>query len=317
MNPRLTCLILSIVILSHIMFYSEFQNYNHFGYAELDDAKKNSKTQFYGCENHGESFDCDPFSNELKSYAMAGNESQIYPITRNDSTFVNGILNKALEMHDSYREYVEFANRPNYNSKQFSISFWIKGTLNVTSPHGHVISHISQNHTSGWFFDVITKPNNGTAINQFIRFAVSSSAGNIFVSSYIPISDSAFTNIVGTFDGSTIKVYRNGHLFQPISFKGTYTSDPGLPLHIGSAAYCTSCEWWSGSIDDVRLYNRTITQEEVNKSFLSPSNIVLDGLTSYWKLDGNLIDNSGTKNNGKMFTPIGSMAFAPDGCSSR
>jgi glucose/arabinose dehydrogenase len=100
---------------------------------------------------------------------------------------------------------------------------------------------------------------------------------------------------------------------QPISFKGTYTSDPGLPLHIGSAAYCTSCEWWSGSIDDVRLYNRTITQEEVNKSFLSPSNIVLDGLTSYWKLDGNLIDNSGTKNNGKMFTPIGSMAFAPDG----
>jgi glucose/arabinose dehydrogenase len=249
----------------------------------------------------------------LNSYAIPGNESQIYPITRNDSNYVNGILNKALEMHDSYREYVEIANRPNYNSKQFSVSFWIKGTLNVTSPDGHVISHISRNHTSGWFFDVTTKPNNGTGINQFIRFAVSSNAGNIIASSYIPISDSAFTNIVGTFDGSSIKIYRNGHLFQENGFEGSYTSDPKLPVHIGSAAYCTACETWSGFIDDVRLYNRTLTQEEINKSFMSSSSTTLDGLAGHWKLDGNLNDDSPNTNNGKMFTPIGSMAFAPDG----
>jgi Concanavalin A-like lectin/glucanases superfamily len=181
-------------------------------------------------------------------------------------------------MHDSYREYVEIANRPNYNSKQFSVSFWIKGTLDSTSPDGHVISHVSRDQSSGWFFDVITKPNNGTAINQFIRFAVSSNAGNIIPSSYIPISDSAFTNIVGTFDGSSIKIYRNGHLFQENGFEGTYTSDPKLPLHIGSAAYCNSCETWSGFLDDVRLYNRTLTQEEIKKSFMSSSSTTLDGL---------------------------------------
>jgi glucose/arabinose dehydrogenase len=309
--------IIPLALGSHIPMKKnlEFQNYNHFGYAKLegDDKKNLKKTQFYGCEKHDESFNCNPFPNELKSYAIAGNESQIYPVTRNDSTYVDGILNKALEMHDSNREYVEFANRPNYNSKQFSISFWIKETLDSTSPNGHVISHISQNDSSGWFFDVITKKNNGTAINQFVRFVISSNSGNLIASNYMPVSDTVFTNIVGTFDGSTIRVYRNGHLFQQKGFEGTYAEDPRLPLHIGSAAYCTSCEWWSGFIDEIRLYNRTLSQDEVNKSFLNPSNIVLDGLTGYWKLDGNLNDDSGTKNNGKMFTPIASMAFAPDG----
>ena len=147
-----------------------------------------------------------------------------------------------------------------------------------------------------------------------MHFFVSNSSGKSTSSKNIPISDSNFTHIVGTFDGSSIKIYKNGDFFQNIKFNGNYSPDPRLPLHLGSASYCSSCEMWAGDIDDIRLYNKTITESEVKSlSFINSTNSVLDGLVGYWKLDGNLDDKSTYNNHGKMFTPISSMAFAPNG----
>jgi photosystem II stability/assembly factor-like uncharacterized protein len=64
--------------------------------------------------------------------------------------------------------------------------------------------------------------------------------------------------VVGTYDGSTIRAYLNGLLVQETSHAGTI-SDPNRQLTFGffSGAY------WEGSLDEVSIYNRTITGEEV------------------------------------------------------
>src|SRR4051794_34110800 len=127
------------LIFIFILFFSVHQNIPIFINAELEDGKRN--TQIYGCSDYETSFHCEPLNSIWKSYAIPGKEIEVYPATRNDSTYVMGKFDKALQMHEEYREYAEISNTPYYNSKQFSVSFWIKPIPN-TNPYGHRIISI-------------------------------------------------------------------------------------------------------------------------------------------------------------------------------
>jgi glucose/arabinose dehydrogenase len=290
-----------------------------------DNQNGSAKTKFYACEDYGKIFHCDPTPNKLKAFSIKATFSKVYPVTSEHPVYVEGKQNKALELKDKNREYVEVSNTSSFNSPHFSVSFWIK-KISDTSPHGHVISYVNNKQTAGWYFDVTTLPSSssstsstsssGKVSDQTLRFIVSNNASNNMIKSKdIPLSPSAFVHIVGTFDGSVAKVYRDGILVDKLDFKGKFNADPKVPLHIGSAAYCSSCVRWSGDIDDARFYNRAIGDNEVREIFSSNSSKgdVLDGLVGRWTFDGDLKDKSGQNNQGRMFTPMSSMAFAPDG----
>jgi glucose/arabinose dehydrogenase len=119
-----------------------------------------------------------------------------------------------------------------------------------------------------------------------------------------------FAHITGTFDGSTVRLYKDGQLVGESEFFGNYTADPGVPLRIGSAAYCSSCNRWSGIIDDVRMYNRTLGKDEIKQLF--DMSDVSSNLIGYWKFDGDTKDALG-KDDGTSITMLTSMVFAPDG----
>ena len=154
----------------------------------------------------------------------------------------------------------------------------------------------------------------GESSNQSLRFMVSNSMGNLSGTKHsVPLTSSKFVNIVGTFDGSTVNVYKDGVLFGTSKFVGNYSSNQELPLHVGSAAYCSSCNRWAGIIDDLRLYNRTLAGNEVKEIALSnTADSSLDDLIFHLTFDDNIRDSSGKNNHGRMFTPIGSMAYTPD-----
>ena len=148
----------------------------------------------------------------------------------------------------------------------------------------------------------------------------------------IAISNSSFTHIVTTFNGSDIQVYRNGILYESISYNGTYNSTQKLPIHIGSASFCSSCKKFRGIVDDVRLYNLTLSKDEITQIYDSINYNITDradavknnknnrnnlsinnGLVGHWTFDETLTDLSPVKNHGKMFTLLSSMVSAPDG----
>ncbi len=288
-------------------------NYLDFGYSQTNN--NNTHVANYGCAEYGPLFHCDPIPNMLESYALTANESQIYSVTRNDSFYSKAQLDSGLVMYDKYREYMEINNTNLYNTDTFSVSFWLKG-ISDTYPYGHVVSHTNRANTAGWFFDLKTIENNNSSTDQFLRFVLTNSSDGIIPSKEMSISNSSFVNIVATFNDSNIKLYKDGNLFQEIKFNGNYTSDPKLPLHIGSASYCSSCNRWSGIIDDLRIYDKALTEQEV-KTLSNPNmnydNTVSDDLVGYWKLNGNLNDDSKYHNHGKMFTPLSSMVFTSDG----
>jgi glucose/arabinose dehydrogenase len=282
------------------------------------------KDHFYNCEKHGITLHCDAAPNFVPSYSLRPTFSTLYPVTNQHPTFVDSNQSKALELHDYKREFVVFPNSSAFNPSQFSVSFWIK-QISDTSPHGQVISHVNKKQTAGWFFDVTTKSTTENSSSssqaakktptQTLRFAIFNDQNDMIKSKDIPISTSAYAHIVGTFDGSVGKVYKDGVLVDTFQFNGNYNPDPEVPLKVGSAAYCSSCERWSGDIDETRFYNRALAQDEVKKISASDSSNGGDsnGLIGFWKFNGDLNDVSGNKNNGRLFTPLTSMVFTPDG----
>jgi glucose/arabinose dehydrogenase len=257
----------------------------------------------------------------LSSYALGVNKSEILPITNPDPTFVQGIDGTGLEFRAPYREYVEIENKQRpYDYHNFSVSFWIKQIYDPNAQLGQIISHSNSQMKGGWFFKSVFN-----ADSNYVQFVVSDQLKNTSESAEVPVSNSTFTHIVGTFNSSTVTVYRNGSLYdvQRSELGRDVSPDPIIPIHIGSASYCDSCERWSGIIDDVKLFNGAISEEQANLLFTeavsenrsSGKNTEWKDpdLVGYWGFDGNLEDGSGRNNSAVVFTPIGSIVFSPDG----
>jgi glucose/arabinose dehydrogenase/plastocyanin len=224
--------------------------------------------------------------------------------------FVRGSLGLGLELVANRREGVELANTLKLDSNRFSISFWMKDAKNP-QPYGTVISHYNRNSSAGWSLDTYS---NATSSGQLLRFSVFDDKGHRLSSPPAYVSTDAFAHIVATFNGSSIKLYKNGILLGISGFKGNYIPDRQLPLMIGSSAYCLTCNLWSGIVDDVRFYNRAVNESEVKTIFLNDSpGIVSGGLVGYWTFENSLNDISGNNNKGNLDSMITSAAFAPDG----
>jgi glucose/arabinose dehydrogenase len=265
-------------------------------------------TQLFGCQRYGDSIHCDVMLNEIESNEVLGNSTLIHPLTTSETLFVEGRIGQAVEMRGEYRESIEIMNVPELNPEQFSVSVWLKPTTIV--PYGHIISHSNRGQTAGWQFDTFSTSGTGGAAATTLRFGIFNSNGTLFSPADITLSRDTLIHIVGTFDGKTLRVYKDGKPAGEVELAGTYTAESGVPLRIGSAAYCSSCNRWSGVMDDMRMYNRTLSAEDVAQ--LSNAQDVSSGMIGHWKFDGNTDDTLG-RNGGTSTTMLGSMAFAPDG----
>lgn len=79
-----------------------------------------------------------------------------------------------------------------------------------------------------------------------------------------------WTHVVGTFDGSSIKIYQNGSLLGTSNSvgNGTLGYPSSFDTKIGQLGCCTNTHNMNGKIDEVRVYNRTLTAAEVKRLYL-------------------------------------------------
>lgn len=107
--------------------------------------------------------------------------------------------------------------------------------------------------------------------------------------------------VVGTYDGSSLKIYVDGTLKDEISATGTieYTT---TNLRIG---YATTGQYFDGDLDDIRIYNRALSEAEIQDIYELEQVELSDGLVAYYPFNGNGSDESGTgndaSNNGASF----------------
>jgi glucose/arabinose dehydrogenase len=269
-----------------------------------------NKTSFYICQDYRQSVQCALAKNEFEGYSVDSKSSQIAPITR-EPNYVEGKNGNAVKFQDKYRDFIEISNISAYKSDEFSVSFWVKkiSTPIQSTPQAHVISFTTANQREGWFFRT------NDSLDQDIVFGLTTdSDSRPLMTKPLPISNSIFTNIVVTFDGSEIRLYGNGSLFDSIDYNGTYVPTQKLPIHIGVASYCSECTKFQGVVDDVRLYDKVLDPAEISQIYEDNEQMISsDGLVGHWDLDNNLNDSSPYKNIGKMLTMSSNLAASPDG----
>jgi len=260
-------------------------------------------TQFFGCKK-SLNYECDIISNNFKGYSQPGNATEKIPILRTPD-YVPGIDGKAVKLQAKNFEAITVGDSPGFNSFNFSVSFWIK-TYGVVQPYAYIISHVDRARTAGWFVDMFS---NGTG--DFVRLSLTDKDGKISSSADVPIEKGVFVNVIGTFDGSTIKVYKNARLVGSSRYEGTYWPYSLTPLTFGSASYGNAQLGWSGIIDEISLYNTTLGSLAINRSNSLKGDKT--DLVGNWRFNGNLLDSSQYQNNGEMHTLVTSLSFSPDG----
>ncbi|MFC4022712.1 LamG-like jellyroll fold domain-containing protein [Oceanobacillus longus] len=72
-----------------------------------------------------------------------------------------------------------------------------------------------------------------------------------------------------------------------------------IPIRIGGMYHSLYLNgYMHGKIQDVRIYNRVLTEQEIESNY--EGNVVRDGLVGEWLMNGNAIDTSGLNNNGTL-----------------
>ncbi len=146
-------------------------------------------------------------------------------------------------------------------------------TANVAmfTPNGTSISNVS--------FGAWVKPSSLAATNAVmqksneIRMNITTSgfptceiySGGLYrgpATSTVAIGTTAWSHVMCTFDGSTITVYVNGTNTGTSSFSGSMTGSSSNAFAIGEDT-STGTTFFTGLIDDVRLYNYTLTQAQI------------------------------------------------------
>jgi len=229
-------------------------------------------------------------------------------LTRIDPT--EGVVGNALAINGYRQTYLTLDNKPEIDSKAFSVSFWIKQDP-VYVVNSAIISHVNADKNAGWYFQL-----NVSKAQSTIQFAVTNSDGKVFTVSS-PYETGIFQNVIGSFDEKELRIYVNGYLVESTRYNGSFTANPEVPLNVGLNSFDYGRPW-TGLIDELRIYDRAVSEKEVQKltdySTYTQSRATNDkGLTGYWPFDEGLMDKSGNGNDGKINLLATSMVFSPDG----
>ena len=215
-----------------------------------------------------------------------GNDGTIY-----GAQWTKGKNAGALQF-DGTDDYVDCGNKPSLDigTTDFTIEAWV-------NPSGDdwktIISKQSRSYNNGddgWVLGIQNAPNLRNLIWYDQARGVSGGSG-------ISISNDIWTHIVVTkiYNDATIKFYKNGNFISSIGSPAA-DIDVAHNLWIGTNGYKNFL--FNGTIDEVRIYNRALSAEEVRYHYNH------GGPVAHWKFDegsGTTIhDSSGNGHNGTL-----------------
>jgi hypothetical protein len=138
----------------------------------------------------------------------------------------------------------------------FSVSFWMRGVHNQPHPLYLVVdkSHGFTDFT-GWLFQ-------GESGSGDLVFGFGTGSGFPAVGAGMDLLDGVLHHVVGTWDGSSMRIYVDGVL------RGSLASAPPVgnsrSLNIGYAwGGGAPQRWFRGQVDELLFYNRTLSLAEV------------------------------------------------------
>lgn len=185
-------------------------------------------------------------------------------------TSTSGMVGLALHFDGTTNAAVQITNPP--SPQTFSIEAWVRfDSLDSTTSWGGQQYLVFRRNSSEVSFEGFTLVKERGAGGDQIEFVMTSPSPflNTVLQSTNYVMTNVFYHVVGTFDGATMNLYVDGALHA--SGSHPYPVDYGThPLFFG-----TSGEAWdgrlAGTLDEVSLYDRALTAQEVAALYASGS----------------------------------------------
>ena len=189
-----------------------------------------------------------------KDFSGNGNDGNL---TSGPVRITNGKLGGALQF-DGSDDTVTIADSSLLDiTSEITVSTWV----NVASQNSYKKIVVKGNSDDLTYYLSQGPSNDGASTYLGIRNASNQSAIASTLD-HLPIG--TWVHLVGTYNGSTIRLYWNGTEIDNTSHTGLIrTNDQKLSI----GAYSNGSEYFSGSIDDVRIYNRALTATDVNNLY--------------------------------------------------
>ena len=211
----------------------------------------------------------------------------------------NGVANSAYSF-DGIKNYIQ-TELVNGFKNQFTVQAWVK---TLSSPEaGIVCSRSSKSQFNGL---------NYTPWHQAELYYGSKTESygiGADPSGKNSINNGIWHHIVGVYYGNKGLIYIDGKLMDSLNYViDIVISDPFI---FGSDPLIGYNRYFKGQIDDIAIYNRALTEQEIAGLYTEkpiaqniPSYVPTNGLVGYWPFNGNANDESGNGNNGTVNGPI-------------
>jgi len=189
-----------------------------------------------------------------------------------------GKIGNALKF-DGKDDYVVVSDSPSLRVQSFTLAAWIyitKRPYQHGTQHSAIINKL--HYLSGCSKGYKLQFNHPTSTNDHLTVSLGDSVAQRFLIDYNSKEDLTlyqWHHIAATYDGSTTRLYIDGKL-KCISNTGRYIIvHDETPLVIGSEYFATSIVKFNGVIDEVRIYNRALSNNEI-KALAQSSYIIID-----------------------------------------
>jgi len=198
------------------------------------------------------------------------------------------------------------------------------GTGNALNITGYALSIEAWIYPTAWktqIFEgtIVIKENNANNTGFMFRagaggklnFAIGGTSGgwSELTTANIVLDTGKWQHVVATYDGSYMRLYLDGNQIDSLSYTIAIGSSSGTPLTIGY--HPTYGRNWQGRIDEVRVWNKTLSLAEIKANANDEFCYTQAGLRAYYKFNHgtasgnntnitNLVDYSGNNNNGTL-----------------
>jgi uncharacterized delta-60 repeat protein len=240
------------------------------------------------------------------------------PVPASGATFVGGgISGNALSLDGSTNAYISLGPNVIDTSAAFTVSVWVRlanGDLRGMAPWSKYVSFGSLNNGANAFIGTYA-----IAINGVTNSVSNPGRATFFVggvgalASAGPINDGQWHNLVGVYDGPgmTQRFYVDGILAGTRSNLGNTPSPANFLIGGSTTSSGVPRGEFAGLIDEVQIYRRALSGNEVEFLFGNPS-IAADVTSAPGNLDYNFDPSAGFANVGVKPVTISRIAPLPN-----
>jgi len=180
-----------------------------------------------------------------------------------DGAYIDGIFKQAGKFRSTRYLNTTISKMP----ESYSVSSWVR--YSDVSAYGSILGNAGSNGHNGFSFRA-SGTNSNYSIDVYSHSQSSSARVSINGSNYIN-KNNEWYHILCTYDKNTntMKVYINGILIGTDTSGSAITQTSSMNLTVGKnlSTHTSSSFWNSGDIDQLRIFNRALTNSEIQRLY--------------------------------------------------